>query len=41
MSNMVVPNGMAAMHLTLREEAIGDPTLIEHLDRARVQAAGP
>ena len=28
------------MHLTLREEAIGDPTLIEHLDRARVEAAG-
>ena len=28
-------------HLTLREEAIGDPALIQHLDRARVKAAGP
>ena len=28
-------------HLTLREEPIGDPTLIEHLDRARVKTAGP
>ena len=28
-------------HLTLREEPIGDPALIEHLDRARVKAAGP
>ena len=28
-------------HLTLREEPIGDPTLIQHLDRARVKAAGP
>ena len=27
--------------LTLREKAIGDPALIEHLDRARVKAAGP
>ena len=37
MSSMVVPNGMASMHLTLGEEAIGDATLIEHLDRARVK----
>ena len=28
-------------HLALREEPISDPTLIEHLDRARVKAAGP
>ena len=28
-------------HLTLREEPIGDPALIQHLDRARVNAAGP
>ncbi len=28
-------------HLTLREESISDPTLIQHLDRARVKAAGP
>ena len=28
-------------HLTLREEAISDPPLIEHLDRARVKTAGP
>ena len=27
-------------HLSLREEPIGDATLIEHLDRARVQTAG-
>ncbi len=27
-------------HLTLCEEPISDPTLIEHLDRARVKAAG-
>ena len=26
--------------LPLREEPIGDPALVEHLDRARVQAAG-
>ena len=28
-------------HLTLREEAISDPPLIQHFDRARVKAAGP
>jgi hypothetical protein len=28
-------------HLTLREEPISDPTLIQHLDRARVKTAGP
>ena len=28
-------------HLTLREEPIGDPALIQHLDRARVNSAGP
>ncbi len=28
-------------HLTLREEPIGDPALIQHLDRARVDSAGP
>jgi hypothetical protein len=28
-------------HLTLHEEAIRDPTLIQHLDRARVKTAGP
>ncbi len=28
-------------HLTLREEPIGDPALIQHLDRARVKTAGP
>ena len=28
-------------HLTLREEPISDPTLIEYLDRARVDTAGP
>ena len=28
-------------HLTLREEAISDPTLIQYLDRARMKAAGP
>ncbi len=27
-------------HLTLREEPIGDPTLIQHLDRAGVKTAG-
>jgi hypothetical protein len=27
-------------HLSFREEAFGDPTLIQHLDRARVQTAG-
>jgi hypothetical protein len=27
-------------HLALREEAIGDAALIEHLDRARMQTAG-
>ena len=27
--------------LTLREEPISDPTLIQHLDRARVKPAGP
>ena len=27
-------------HLPLREEPVGDPTLIEHLDGARVQTAG-
>jgi hypothetical protein len=28
-------------HLTLREEPISDPALIEHLDRARVKTTGP
>jgi hypothetical protein len=28
-------------HLTLGEEPISDPTLIQHLDRARVKTAGP
>jgi hypothetical protein len=28
-------------HLTLREEPIGNSALIQHLDRARVNAAGP
>ena len=28
-------------HLTLREEPIGDPALIQHFDRARVKTAGP
>jgi hypothetical protein len=28
-------------HLTLRQEAICDPTLIQQLDRARVKTAGP
>ena len=28
-------------HLPLGEEPISDPTLIEHLDRARVKTAGP
>ncbi len=28
-------------HLTLREEPISDPTLIQHLDRTRVKTAGP
>jgi hypothetical protein len=28
-------------HLTLCEEPIGDPTLVQHLDRARVKTAGP
>ena len=28
-------------HLTLRQEPISDPTLIEHLDGARVDTAGP
>ncbi|MCW2971459.1 MAG: hypothetical protein JWO23_2586 [Solirubrobacterales bacterium] len=28
-------------HLTLREEPVSHPTLIQHLDRARVKAAGP
>jgi hypothetical protein len=28
-------------HLALREEPIGDPTLIKQLDRARVKTAGP
>jgi hypothetical protein len=28
-------------HLALGEEPIGDPALIEHLDRARVKTAGP
>jgi hypothetical protein len=27
--------------LTLRQEPISDPTLIQHLDRARVKTAGP
>ena len=40
-----VQHGRAERHrlvrLTLREEPIGDPSLIEHLDRARVEAAGP
>ena len=41
MSNTVVPNDRGLSHLTLREEPVSDPTLIEHLDRARVKAAGP
>ena len=41
MSSTVVPNVAACSHLTLREEPIGDPALIQHLDRARVKAAGP
>jgi hypothetical protein len=28
-------------HLTLGQEPIRDPALIEHLDRARVESAGP
>jgi hypothetical protein len=35
------PDHRGLSDMTLREEAIGDPTLIEHLDRARVKAAGP
>ena len=41
MSNTAVAEPCDLNHLTLREEAIGDPTLIEQLDRARVKAAGP
>jgi hypothetical protein len=28
------------MHLTLGQEPISDPTLIEHLERARVEPTG-
>ena len=28
------------VHLTLRQEAMGDATLVEHLDRAGEKAAG-
>ena len=41
MSSTVVAERRGLSHLTLREEPIGDPALIEHLDRARVKAAGP
>jgi hypothetical protein len=34
-----IAEGCAANHLALRNEAIGDTTLIKHLDRAYVQSA--
>ena len=40
MSSMVVPKAATCMRLSLGEEALRDAALIEHLDRARVQAAG-
>ena len=41
MSSTVEANIVRLSRLALREEPIGDTTLIQHLDRARVEAAGP
>ena len=41
MSSTVVAEHRGLRHLTLREEPIGDPSLVQHLDRARVEPAGP
>ena len=41
MSNTGRSERRGLSHLTLREEPISDPTLIEHLDRARVKTTGP
>ena len=41
MSSTVVRERRDLSRPALFEEPIGDPALIEHLDRARVNAAGP